>query len=124
MARAKNVVITEVSASAPQRKLFAIEPWRYRLLDNRQTAVIEAYVEMAGARKVIARVQQSRWLDADRTARHITDAVNALQSHDATIEELCSALELCLECDDLSWEAEIEAEQAVKRARQKRLRGS
>ena len=119
MSKAKNAVVApKVTTPPPRQRLFAIEPWRYCLLDDRQTAVIEAYVEAAGERLVIARVLQSRSIDADRTARFITEAVNAQHAHDTTVAELCSALDLCLECDGLSWEAELEAEAAVRRARE------
>lgn len=116
MSKAKKAVAeTEAPAVVQRQRLFAIEPWRYRLLDDRRTTVIEAYVEAAGTREEIARILQSRWIDAEPTARFITDAVNALHEHDATVMELCGALELCLASDGLSWE--FEAEAAVKRAR-------
>lgn len=118
MSKARKPFAETEAAPAVQRKwLFAIEPWRYRLLDDRRSAVIEAYVEAAGKREVIARIIQTEWIDADRTASFITDAVNALHAHDATVTELCNALELCLESDGLTWAAEIEAEAAIKRAK-------
>ncbi|HEX4078302.1 MAG TPA: hypothetical protein VHX61_05435 [Rhizomicrobium sp.] len=114
----KAVAESETPAVLQRKRLFAIEPWRYRVLDDSQTAVIEAYVEAAGTREEIARILQSRWIDAERTARFITDAVNAQHEHHAMVMELCSALELCLASDGLTWEAEFEAEAAVKHAKQ------
>lgn len=50
--------------------------------------------------------------DAQRTeelANHLVDAVNAEQRYIGLIKEMAYALELCLENDTLSWEAEQEA---------------
>ena len=107
------------SARTLQRpKLFALEPWGYRVSEDRKTAVVEAYVETAGARQDIAHIPQSRWIDAEATAQYIAGAVNALHNHDATVGELCAALELCLESNGLTWEAEFEAEGALRRVKE------
>jgi len=78
---------------------------------------IEAYVEAAGDWQSVAEVRQTAFIDAEATAQFIVRAINDYEKNKISIEELMNALELCLTCSGLTWEAEHDAEIALARAR-------
>ena len=110
------------TAATPKIKpLFNVQPWSC-IHKPGVSSKIEAYIEAAGDWQTVATVQQTAFLDAERTADFIANAVNEFGDSRELIGEMASALDLCLECE-LTWEAEREAEILAERAR-KRTGGS
>ncbi len=79
---------------------------------------IEAYCEATGDWEIVAQTRAAPYVNAKANASYIAHAVNDYERMIATIYELVGALELCLESEDLSWEAEQEAEIVCARAHQ------
>lgn len=77
---------------------------------------IEAYNIASGTRQVIAEVTQSKDIDAEVTADFITQAVSDHAEMQKLIRHMASALEMCLACEGISWEAEHDADILVRRA--------
>ena len=102
-------------AAAKPKPLYALAPWSCRRAADHMA--IEAYVEAAGDWQKVAQVRQTAFIDAEATANFIVRAVNDYEKNRFSIDELMSALELCLECEGISWEAEHDAEIALARSR-------
>lgn len=89
-------------------------PWRRR----GNTALIEGYFPALGNWVVMAEAHDTPQLSASDVAKLIVGAINRKEQNDV-FDELVAALKLCLECDGLSWEAEHDAEIALRRAGEK-----
>lgn len=104
---------------APAKPLFNMQPWSC-IHKPGEFSAIEAYVEAVGDWKTIATVPQTAFLDAEKTAEFIAKAVNDRTDMQGLIDEMTEALESCLACDGLTWEAEHDAEILVRRAKERR----
>ncbi|MBI1207281.1 MAG: hypothetical protein GC191_08330 [Azospirillum sp.] len=90
-------------------------PWTCTHLDGQSE--IEARNAATGVWETIASVKGDEGFDRRAAADLIVKAVNAHESHRELIAEMAAALELCLACNGLSWEAEQEAAPLVERAK-------
>jgi hypothetical protein len=95
--------------------LYNLFPWVYR--PNSEGMTIEAYVEAAGDWQTIAEIKQTAFLDAEVAATYVIKAVNGNEPNRKLIEELAGALELCLTCEGITWEAEQEAEAVLAKVK-------
>src|SRR5450631_145440 len=78
---------------------------------------IEAYLPITGNFEIIADVHDTKGVDAEVIAGLIARAVNSYERLRELINQMATALELCLSCADcLTWEAEQGAEVVLKRA--------
>ena len=80
-------------------------------------ATIEAYFEQGQAWQPIAECLAAPRADRKATAKFILRAIEHHQSTRLLVPEAVAALELCLECQGLSWAAEHDAEIVLARAR-------
>jgi hypothetical protein len=79
---------------------------------------IEAYLPITGNFEIIADVHNTKGVDAKVVAGLITRAVNSYEKLRELINQMASALELCLSCSDcLTWETEQGAEVVLKRVK-------
>lgn len=80
---------------------------------------IEAYIETSRAWEPIVEITAIGLVAKDRraTASLIIDALDRYQRNRVLIPHMIAALELCLECEGLSWAAEHDAEIVLKRAK-------
>lgn len=107
--------ITADTLSAKE-KSYTLMPWSCNHYPT--FSEIEAYLPITGNFEIIADVHDTNGVDAEIVASLITHAVNSYDSNREMIEQMASALELCLECGDcLTWEAEHEADAVLKRVR-------
>lgn len=106
----------KAAAAIQAKPLYALAPWS--CVHRPDGSKIEAYVEITGDWETIAHVPEAKGINAEATAGFIVKAVNDYDRHRQIIAELITALELCMECEDLTWEAEQEAELVLRRVRQ------
>ena len=80
---------------------------------------IEAYIEASRTWEPIVEITAIGFVAKDRraTASLIIDALDRYQRNRVLIPHMIAALELCLECEELSWAAEHDAEIVLKRAK-------
>lgn len=71
----------------------------------------------AGGWETIAKIEQTAGVDAEATANFIAKAVNDYEKTQSLVDELVAALEPCVACGGLSWEAEHDADMALAHAR-------
>jgi hypothetical protein len=105
------------ASSGKPRYLYNLFPWVYRAIPGGMA--IEAYVEIAGDWQTVAEVKQTAYLDAEATANYIVKSINGDEPTQKLLEELAGALELCLTCDGLTWEAEQEAEAVLTKLKRR-----
>jgi hypothetical protein len=80
-------------------------------------SAIEAYVPITGEFEIIADIHDTKGVDAEVVAGLIARAVNSYEKLRELIDQMASAIELCLSCAEcLTWEAEQGAEIVLKRA--------
>ncbi len=79
---------------------------------------LEAHNLISGTRQVIAVVPTTGQLQADKVADMIVVAVNNYDTARKMIRHMADALEKCLSCKNISWEAEHDGEILVRRARE------
>ncbi len=91
-------------------------PWR--VTHGKESSTIEAYVKATERWEMIGTIRQAEHIDHKANADFIVRAVNDDEKHKALIAEMLYALELCLECEGLSWAAEFDAHIVVERAKQ------
>jgi hypothetical protein len=115
MPATKKQKLEVVEATAKFKGLHNLEPWS--CVHHGDRSEIEAYVMAKGDWTVIAEVRDTPHIKAEEMANYIAKAANDFDQNRQLIEELMGALELCLECDGITWEAEQEAEVALKRAK-------
>lgn len=100
----------------PRKPAYTLEPWSRVHQDG--IWKIETYSMATGKREVVAEIRQSAGFSAEAIADYIVNAVNNLEKREHLIGEMIAALELCLECEGITWEAEHDAEIALRHARQ------
>ena len=101
------------------KPVHTLAPWT--CIHHGHRSEIRAYVMAAGEVEVIAKIDQTKSNDAEITASFIARAVNDHEKMRNLIGELIAALELCLTCPDLSWEADREASIVIAYAKQEGL---
>jgi hypothetical protein len=101
--------------AAKTKPLYPAAPWS--CVHRGDHSLIEAHVDAAGDWQTVAEIRNSAHIAAEPTADFIARAVNDYESNQTLIAELIDALELCLACDGLSWEAEHDAEIILARAK-------
>jgi hypothetical protein len=79
---------------------------------------IETFIAREGKPLVIAETFNAQGFEATTTAEQIVLAVNQHDKLRGIVSEMLTALDMCLECDDLTWESEQEARVVGKKARQ------
>lgn len=94
---------------------YTMPPWSCR--DGEGGIEIEAYNEETGDWVVIAKTVPAPGIDPKPNADFLLRAVNNYDRDRQVIAELISALEMCIGCDKLSWEAEQEASIVLARAK-------
>ena len=103
------------AAKKPGKPAYTLEPWSRVHQDG--VWKIEAYSMATGKREAIAEIRQSAGFCAEDIAEFIVATVNNLEKERQLIGEMIAALELCLECEGITWEAEHDAEIALRHAR-------
>lgn len=95
-------------------------PWLCQHYDDRSD--IEAHCNALNGRTIIGTFNHAPGIDAKATADFIVGLVNNQDKTEHLINEMTSALEICLESNSISWAAEHDADIALKlvRARAKR----
>jgi hypothetical protein len=91
-----------------------IQPWSCIHQDSKSQ--IEAYVMATGNREILAEVFPSPGHSAESIAEFIVHAVNEFEKRERLIDSMQAALEICLECKGLAWEAEHDVEIVLRRA--------
>jgi len=104
------------SAGFKPKFLYNMYKWVYRPIP--EGMAIEAYVEAAGDWQIVAEIKQTAFLDAETTANYIVKAINNSEPRQKLIGDMIAALEMCLKCKGITWEAEQEAEVVIKRAKE------
>ena len=99
-----------------QESTYMLMPWSCN--HHPTFSEIEAYLPITGNFEIIVDIHNSKGVDAEIVAGLITRTVNSYEKLTDLINQMVSALELCLTCSDcLTWEAEQGAEVMVRRAR-------
>jgi lysine/ornithine N-monooxygenase len=91
-----------------------IQPWSCVHQDGKSQ--IEAYVMGTGKREIIAEAFPTSDNTAESIAEFIVHAVNEFEKREQLIDAMQSALEICLECEGLTWAAEHDADIVLRRA--------
>jgi hypothetical protein len=115
-AKSEKKIKAQALGLASGKPIHTMVPWSYGHRDGR--VEISAYIMATGALEVVAGVEHGKNVDAEATASFIVRAVNDHEKMQNTIEELVSALELCLQRENVTWEIEHEAETVLRRAKQ------
>jgi hypothetical protein len=98
----------------PQESAYMLMPWSCN--HHPTFSEIEAYLPITGNFEIIADVHNTKGVDAEVVAGLIARAVNVYPKNQDMIAQMADALEACLNCsDDLSREAEQEAEMVLKK---------
>jgi len=106
---------TAAKAKTQEKSVHSLLPWSCRQYPDR--LAIEAYVMGSGEWETIVEVKPSAYVNTEEVGNFIVKAVNDYERHQKLIGELISALELCLECEGITWEAEQEASAILHRAK-------
>jgi hypothetical protein len=94
---------------------YVIQPWSCNHLSTRSQIV--AYNKAVSQRVIIAETFEMPSYTAQELAEFIIASINNIEKRENLIDEMASALELCLECGGLNWAAEHDAEISLRRAR-------
>lgn len=94
---------------------YIVEPWSCSVRDG--TWQLDAYSIVSGKREVVAQTFSSAGFSAEAVAGFILRAINNITKRESLIDEMEAALEICLECEGLTWSAEHDAEIALRHAR-------
>ncbi len=104
----------------PQKKPASVKkpthspaPWSCR--HHADVSEIFAYTEPNGVPQVIAETFSLPGANAKHNAEAIVHAVNGHEQTKELMAQMLNALELCLDCGGLTWEAEQEAESVYKK---------
>ncbi len=108
----KQLNVSAIPTAARQQKSLA--QWACRHYPS--YSEIEAYNMAAGTRQVIAYAARSKDYDAEAVAEFIARAVNNYIEARELIRHMAAALEKCMACKGISWEAEHDADILVRRA--------
>jgi hypothetical protein len=100
-----------------KRSLYNVTPWI--CVHHTDRSEIKAHVEYTGQQEVIAIIAKAKGINAEALAEFITRLINEHENNQNQMREAIAALELCLESDGLSWEAEQAADVIIRRAAQK-----
>ena len=100
---------------------YIFKPWSYVCRDGRFE--IEATSMASGKTEIVAEIKPTAGFSPEGLAEFIVGTVNALERREHIINVMIAALEICL-ADNLSWEAENEADIALRRAKEKPLEHS
>jgi hypothetical protein len=107
---------TQPRTLTPHEASLTIMPWSCNHYVT--YSEIEAYVPITGEFEIIADIHDTKGVDAEVVAGLIARAVNSYEKLRELIEQMASALELCLGCSEgLTWAAEQGAEVVLKRAK-------
>ena len=94
-----------------------LQPWScIHQPDKSQVAV---YNKTTGKYEIIFETRATASHSAETIAEFVTRTVNSLIQRETVINEMRAALELCLECDGLSWAAEHDADIALRLAKKR-----
>lgn len=93
-----------------------LTPWHCQ--HHEGVSVIEAYSVRDGKRHMVAETFGAPGVNAEVTANMIIAAVNEREKIKEIIDEMLSALELCLGSRGLSWEAEQQVDSASLKAKE------
>jgi hypothetical protein len=99
----------------PKPKAVEVAPWT--ALRRAGTAGIEAYVTATGQWHTLVEIAPSPHYNNRAAADYITRALGDYPLLLAIIRQAADALDICLESERLTWEAEHDASIAVARAR-------
>jgi len=99
----------------PKSNAVEVVPWS--ALRRAGTAGIEAYVTAAGQWQQLAEIVPSTHYSNRTVADYIVRTVGEYPLLLAIVRQATAALEICLESERLTWEAEHDASIAVARAR-------
>lgn len=108
---------TQAQTIAAKKSAAATTPWACRR--QKDGAAIDAYIEGLGEWATVATTVPVATLDPQAVAEQIIRAVNAYENDQELLNEMAAALELCLACDGISWEAEHDAEITLNRYRRR-----
>lgn len=90
-------------------------PVRWTCYHHIDGSDVTAYVMASGGLETIAQTRQANGIDARANAELIVRAVNNHDRYWPIINDLVSALELCLQCQGITWEAEQEASVVLRK---------
>jgi hypothetical protein len=79
---------------------------------------VEAYNIASGTRQIVAEVIASKDINVESVAEGIATAANNYDSSRKLIRHMADALEKCLACKGISWEAEHDGDIMIRRARE------
>ena len=79
---------------------------------------IVAQVGTKGNQAIIGTVLNSKFVNAKSVSEFLVRAANRFERNEGYIQQAISALELCLATNRLTWEAENEADLAVRRVKE------
>lgn len=104
-------------SSARLRRGRTPKPVPWSALRRAGRNVVEAYVDASRTWVRLVEVIPSEHVHARATADFIIQALMAYDKNRALIASMIGALEICLDCKTLSWEAEHDAEIVLRRAK-------
>jgi hypothetical protein len=117
MSEAKSDQLREVALRAvrgmPRQTL---TPWSFTYASG--CFAIEAYCVASGKRQVIAEVPASAGLNPESVAAFIVTAVNDYDRARELIRHMADALENCIACKGITWEAEHDGDIMIRRAQE------
>ena len=115
-ARAKKRITPKIPAPVRGKTVHTLAPWSCDHFGDRSE--IRAYVMAAGNFEIIARIDQTKSIDAGTTANFIIRAVNDYEKMQNFIGELVGMIDLCIASGNLDRKIEREAELTIAYARQ------
>jgi hypothetical protein len=115
MSKTKNSKIKKSEIRAAALSNYVIQPWSCNHQPGKSQ--IAAYNKEIGQRVIIAETCETPGLTAEGMAEFIIASINSLEKRENLIDQMESALEICLECGGLNWAAEHDAEIVLRRAR-------
>lgn len=99
--------------SKPRQSLIA---WSVRHF--RGYSELEAHNLASGTRQIVAKIAGSKDIDAESVANFVVSAVNDYDGTRKMIRHMADALEKCIACKDITWEAEHDGDILIRRARE------
>jgi hypothetical protein len=95
------------------RRFYAAHPWQCK--HNEDRSDITAYVEASGEWETILTVHPTSGASAEALATYVAAIMNEHQGTAGLLQEAMTALELCLEEDQLTFTSEQTADRVVTR---------
>ena len=108
---------TKPSKPRSQKSFYSIHPWQS--VHQKDGFALRAYVEASGEWETIMTIHSSSGCTAETMAEFVLNLINDNQRHQNILFEAMSALELCLQEDQMTVASEQAADRVITQIKRK-----